>query len=66
MAAQNGGSDLAQFQFARIHHRHPAIPWRGLPLLFRERSELYHGNYFAAAARQLSGPVALEDLPRAG
>jgi fatty acid desaturase len=56
---------LLNFNLHGIHHRHPAIPWRGLLLLFRERREVYHGNYFGAAARQLSGPVALQDLPRA-
>jgi fatty acid desaturase len=57
---------LLNFNLHGIHHRHPAVPWRGLPLLFRERAEIYHGNYFAAAACQLCGPVALQDLPRAG
>lgn len=57
---------LLNFNLHGIHHRHPAIPWRGLPLLFREQAETYQGNYFWAAARQLCGPVALQDLPRAG
>ena len=57
---------LLNFNLHGIHHRHPAIPWRGLPLLFREQAEIYHGDYFAAAADQLHGPVALQDLARAG
>ena len=32
-------------------------------LVFYEGAEIYHGNYFAAAACQLNGPVALQDLP---
>ena len=61
-----GAALLLNFNLHGIHHRHPAVPWRGLPRLFRERAEIYHGNYFVAAARQLCGPVALQDLPRAG
>jgi hypothetical protein len=54
---------LLNFNLHGIHHRHPAVPWRGLALLFRQHEEIYHGNYFSAAARQLCGPVALQDLP---
>ena len=54
---------LLNFNLHGIHHRHPAIPWRGLPLLFRDGAETYQGNYFLAAARQLCGPIALHDLP---
>jgi fatty acid desaturase len=57
---------LLNFNLHGIHHQHPAVPWRGLPLLFRDRAEIYHDNYIAAAARQLRGPVALQDLPHAG
>ena len=57
---------LLNFNLHGIHHRHPAVPWRGLPLLFREQGEIYQGSYFAAGASQLCGPVALQDLPRAG
>jgi fatty acid desaturase len=45
-----------------IHHRNPAVPWKGLPSVFREHGAVYHGNYLAAAARQLNGPVALQEL----
>jgi len=27
-----------------------------------ERGEVYHGNYFTAAAQQLNGPVVLQNL----
>jgi fatty acid desaturase len=57
---------LLNFNLHGIHHRHPAIPWRSLPQVFREQAQTYQGNYFCAAARQLCGPVALQDLPRAG
>jgi fatty acid desaturase len=54
---------LLNFNLHGIHHRHPAIPWRVLPTLFREQGQIYHGNYFAAAVDQLHGPLALQDLP---
>ena len=57
---------LLNFNLHGIHHLHPAVPWRGLPLLFRGAGAIYQGHYFAAAARQLCGPVALQDLPSAG
>jgi fatty acid desaturase len=58
-------SVLLNFNFHGIHHRNPAIPWIRLPLVFREQAEIFHGDYFITAARQLRGPVALEDLPSA-
>jgi hypothetical protein len=58
-------SVLLNFNLHGIHHRNPAIPWIRLPVAFREQSELFQGNYFTAAARQLRGPVALQDLPGA-
>jgi fatty acid desaturase len=54
---------LLYFNFHGVHHQNPAIPWIHLPTVFRERSEIFDGNYFAAAARQLYGPVAMQDLP---
>jgi fatty acid desaturase len=55
---------LLYFNFHGIHHQNPAIPWIHLPAVFRDRSEVFQGSFFAAAGRQLCGPVALEDLPR--
>jgi fatty acid desaturase len=61
------GTPLAKtflyFNLHGIHHKNPAIPWIRLPQVFQEQSQPFHGNYFSAAARQLSGPVALQDLP---
>lgn len=54
---------LLYFNFHGVHHRNPAIPWIFLPAVFREQSQIMHGNYFLAAARQLRGPIALQDLP---
>jgi fatty acid desaturase len=60
-----GARLLLNFNLHGIHHRNPAIPWIHLPVLFREHEGLYDGNYFSAAARQLLGPVAMQDLPAA-
>ena len=54
---------LLNFNFHGIHHKNPAIPWIHLPLVFHQQAQIFHGDYFVAAARQLRGPVALEDLP---
>lgn len=57
---------LLHFNLHGIHHRNPSIPWRRLPSAFRDQEQTFQGGYFAAAARQLAGPVALQDLPWAG
>lgn len=57
---------LLHFNLHGIHHRNPSIPWRRLPSAFREQEQTFQGSYFAAAARQLAGPAALQDLPWAG
>ncbi|MDH3446480.1 MAG: fatty acid desaturase, partial [Deltaproteobacteria bacterium] len=54
---------LLHFNLHGIHHKNPAVPWNRLPEIFREQARSYHGNYFAAALRQLDGPVALQELP---
>ena len=56
---------LLNFNLHGVHHQNPAVPWNRLPSVFCESVEVYHGNYFSAAARQLNGPVALQDLPSA-
>ncbi|HZA54455.1 MAG TPA: fatty acid desaturase [Candidatus Udaeobacter sp.] len=58
-------TSLLNFNFHGIHHKKPAIPWIYLPRAFRQERQTFHGNYFTAAARQLRGPVALQDLPGA-
>lgn len=55
---------LLFFNLHGIHHRNPSIPWKRLPDAFRAGSQTFQQNYFVAAAAQLCGPVALQDLPR--
>ncbi len=54
---------LLNFNFHGIHHVNPAIPWLHLPRAFEAQAGRYYGGYFAAALRQLRGPIALQDLP---
>ena len=54
---------LLNFNLHGIHHVNPAIPWIHLPRAFEVQSGQFYGGYFAAALRQLRGPIALQDLP---
>lgn len=53
------------FNLHGVHHRSPAIPWIGLPEVFRREAKPFQGGFLAAALRQLGGPVAVPDLPPA-
>lgn len=54
---------LLNFNLHGIHHVNPAIPWIHLPAAFDAQAGRFYGGYFAAAIRQLRGPIALQDLP---
>jgi fatty acid desaturase len=56
---------LLNFNLHGIHHVNPAIPWIHLPRAFELQSGRFFDGYFAAALRQLRGPIALQDLPHA-
>ena len=53
---------LLNFNFHRVHHRNPSVPWTQLPELFAEHSDRFDRNLFTAALNQLRGPVPLSDL----
>ena len=55
---------LLNFNLHGIHHVNPAIPWINLPKAFDAQGGKFQGGYFAAARRQLHGPIALQDLPQ--
>jgi fatty acid desaturase len=57
---------LLNFNLHGIHHRNPAIPWVGLPQVFRQQAAQFEGNYFSAAARQFCGPMKRSELSRDG
>lgn len=54
---------LLNFNLHGIHHQNPALPWHRLPASFNQQREVFHGNYIAAAASQLGGPISVEKLP---
>ena len=51
------------FNLHGIHHINPAISWVNLPHALDVQGGRYQGGFFAAAVRQLQGPIALQDLP---
>jgi fatty acid desaturase len=55
---------LLNFNLHGIHHINPAISWINLPRAFDVQGAKYQGDYFAAAWRQLQGPIAIQDLPQ--
>lgn len=55
---------LLNFNLHGIHHVNPAIPWIHLPRAFAIQAGQFQGSYFAAALRQLHGPIAIQDLPQ--
>ena len=59
------GKLLLNFNMHGIHHVNPAIPWKHLPRAFAIQAGQFQGDYFAAARRQLHGPVAVQELPHA-
>jgi fatty acid desaturase len=56
---------LLHFNLHGIHHVNPAIPWIHLPKAFVAEAGRFQGDYFAASLHQLTGPIALQDLPHA-
>ncbi|WP_054813161.1 fatty acid desaturase family protein [Nocardia arizonensis] len=48
------------FNLHGVHHRHPGLRWYELRGAFHEEGGHYDDAWFAAAARQLRGPLALE------
>ena len=55
---------LLNFNLHGIHHINPAISWINLPKAFEVQGAKFQGRYFAAALRQLHGPIALQELPQ--
>ncbi|HEV2110095.1 MAG TPA: fatty acid desaturase [Gammaproteobacteria bacterium] len=50
---------ILNFNLHRVHHLHPAAPWRRLPELFRQADDRYDGGYLGLSLRQLRGPLDL-------
>jgi fatty acid desaturase len=53
---------LLHFNLHGVHHKNPALPWPMLRAAYAQEGRPFDGSYFAAAARQLAGPVPIENL----
>jgi fatty acid desaturase len=53
---------LLHFNLHGVHHKNPALPWAVLPAAYAQERRPFDGSYFTAAARQLAGPVPIEEL----
>ena len=53
---------ILNFNFHRIHHRNPAVPWSKLPELFAADADRYDRGLLTAAVDQLRGPIAISEL----
>jgi len=50
---------LLHFNLHRVHHRHPNVPWLGLPEVFAEEAEKFDRPFLCAAVDQLRGPLPM-------
>jgi fatty acid desaturase len=53
---------LLNFNFHRVHHAHPNVPWTGLPRLYAQNADYCDDNFFVALFRQFLGPLTVEQL----
>jgi fatty acid desaturase len=53
---------ILNFNFHRVHHRNPAVPWPKLPELFAEHADSFDRGLLSAAVNQLRGPIPLSEL----
>ena len=55
-------SCVLNFNYHRIHHTHPNVPWTGLPLLYAVSAEHCDDKFFTAMFNQFRGPLSIEQL----
>jgi len=53
---------VLNFNYHRIHHTHPNVPWTGLPWLYAQSVEHCDANFFVALFNQFRGPLSIEQL----
>src|SRR5690242_1031267 len=53
---------ILNFNFHRVHHRNPTVPWPKLPELFAAEADRYDRGLLTAAVDQLRGPIPLSEL----
>jgi len=50
------------FNYHRVHHCFPKVPWKHLPKKFVETEDDFHCDYIKSYLEQLKGPVYFADL----
>ena len=53
---------LLHFNFHRVHHANPSIPWSKLPHAFAQQGQKFDCGLLTAALNQLRGPIAVSDF----
>src|SRR5262245_37130427 len=53
---------LLNFNFHRVHHANPSIPWSRLPHAFAQQGQKFDCGLLTAALDQLRGPIAVSDF----
>lgn len=53
---------LLHFNYHRVHHANPTLPWPKLPEYFARQSQTFDRSFFAAAIDQLHGPLPQLEL----
>ena len=54
---------ILHFNYHRVHHRFPNVPWRALPAVHAEKDGGFEQGFATAAMRQLKGPIRIDALP---
>ena len=52
------------FNYHKIHHEKPTIPWHHLPSVFKENNGSYDKNYIKEYFAQLKGPIYYKNLKK--
>ena len=50
------------FNYHRVHHQQPLVPWWYLPTAFRQDNQTYDCNFFTSYMAQLKGPIHIKRL----
>ncbi len=56
---------ILHFNYHRVHHRFPNVPWSGLPAVHAAKDGAFELGFARAALRQLKGPIRIERLSQA-
>jgi fatty acid desaturase len=53
---------LLHFNYHRVHHAHPNMPWTELPRLYAHTAQNFDDQFSVALFRQFRGPLSVEQL----